>query len=151
AVRLTGRGAVLSLFGLSFLGFIMSDWLSWGIFAYGTFIAACIAIACYAKPSDLLTVTVSPPLVFFAACACAKAATSADVTSAAEGTLVTLANSAPWLFAGTALTVLIALRRGLLGNIRQLRQGLRGEPYTLPGDGSGGSTGSEPGRPAPRR
>lgn len=151
AVRLTGRGAVLSLFGLSFLGLIMSDWLSWGILADGTFIAACIAIACYAKPSDLLTVAVSPPLAFFAACVCAKAATSAGVTSAAEGMLVELANSAPWLFTGTALTVGIALYRGLPGNMRELRQDLQGTPDASPRDGTGGrprgsNGGSAPGR-----
>lgn len=151
AVRLTGRGAVLSLFGLSFLGLIMSGWLSWGVFADGMFVAACAAIACYAKSSDLLTVTVSPPLVFFAACACAKAATSAGLTTAAEGTLVTLASSAPWLFAGTALTVGIALCRGLPGNIRQLAQDLYGEPDASQRDGDGhtprgGSSGPAPGR-----
>ena len=151
AVRLTGRGAVLSLFGLSFLGLIMSDWLSWGILSYGTFVAACIAIACYAKPSDLLTVTVSPPLVFFAACACAKAATSAGVTSAAESTLITLANSAPWLLAGTALTVGIALCRGLPGNIRQLGQDLYGELDTSYRDGAGRMPRGDSGGPAPRR
>jgi hypothetical protein len=71
---------------------------------------------------------VSPPLAFFFACVLAKLASSSGGTSAAEGILVTLATSAPWLFAGTALTIVTALRRGLLGNIRELRQGLRGNP-----------------------
>jgi len=96
--------------------------------ADATFVAACVAVACYAKPSDLLPVAVCPPLAFFVACVCAKLATSAGGTSAAEGTLVTLATSAPWLFLGTAVTILIGLRRGLLDNIRDLRRGLQGEP-----------------------
>ena len=94
---------------LSFLGLIVSDWLDWGMLADATFVAACVVIACYAKPSDLLPVAVCPPLAFFVACVCAKLATSAGGTSAAEGTLVTLATSAPWLFLGTAVTILIGL------------------------------------------
>ena len=127
-LRLTGRGAILALLVVSFLGLIVSDWVDWGMLADATFVAACVAIACYAKPSGLLPVAVCPPLAFFVACVCAELATSAGTTSAAEGTLVTLATSAPWLFLGTGVTILIGLRRGLLDNIRDLRRGLQGEP-----------------------
>jgi hypothetical protein len=127
-LRLTGRGAVLGLFILSFLGVLASGWLGTGIVADVLFVAGCGAMAWYAKPSDLLTVVVSPPLAFFFSCVLAKLISSSGGTSAAEGILVTLATSAPWLFAGTALTIAIALRRGLLGNLRELRQGLRGAP-----------------------
>jgi hypothetical protein len=58
----------------------------------------------------------------------AKLVLSSGDTSALEGILVTLATSAPWLFAGTALTIAVGLRRGLLGNLRELRQGLQGNP-----------------------
>jgi hypothetical protein len=131
-VRLTGRGAILGLLVLSFTGILVSDWLGWGLLANVTFVAACIVITCYAKPSDLLAVSVCPPLAFFVACVLAKLVTSAGGTAAAEGTLVTLATSAPWLFLGTAVTILIGLRRGMLDNIRDLRQGLRGEPEGPP-------------------
>jgi hypothetical protein len=94
---------------------------------------------------------VSPPLAFFAACVCAKAATSAGLTTAAEGTLVTLASSAPWLFAGTALTVGIALCRGLPGNIRQLGQDLHGEPDASQRDSAGRMPRGGSGGPAPGR
>ena len=127
-VRLTGRGAILALLVLSFAGLLLSDWLGWGLLADVTFVAACVVIACYAKPSDLLAVSVCPPLAFFVACVLAELATSVGGTAAAEGTLITLATSAPWLFLGTAVTILIGLRRGLLDNIRDLREGLRGEP-----------------------
>lgn len=158
-VRLTGRGAILALMVLSFLGLIVSDGLGWGMFADGTFVAACILIACYVKPSDLLPVMVCPPLTFFVACVGDKLITSAGGTSAAEGTLVTLATSAPWLFLGTAVTILIGLRRGLLDNIRELRRGLQGEPDApLPargrrtaGSGPGGPLERGPGGPAWRR
>ncbi len=153
-VRLTGRGAILALLVLSFAGLLLSDWLGWGLLADVTFVAACVVIACYAKPSDLLAVSVCPPLAFFVACVLAKLATSVGGTAAAEGTLITLATSAPWLFLGTAVTILIGLRRGLLDNIRDLRQGLRGEPdgppehvrKTLGGSGRPASRG--PGGPA---
>jgi len=155
-VRLTGRGAILALLVLSFLGLIVSDWLGWGILANVTFVTACAVIAYYAKPSDLLPVTVCPPLAFFVACVGAELATSAGAMSAAEGTLVTLANSAPWLFLGTAVTILIGLRRGLLDNIRELRRGLQGEPdgpspgsgRRAAGAGPGGPMGRGPGGPA---
>jgi hypothetical protein len=127
-LRLTGRGAVLGLFVLSFLGILASGWLGTGIVADALFVAGCAAMAWYAKPSDLLTVAVSPPLAFFFSCVLAKLISSSGGTSAAEGILVTLATSAPWLFAGTALTIAIGLRRGLRGNLRELRQGLRGNP-----------------------
>jgi hypothetical protein len=137
-VRLTGRGAVVALLGLTFLGLLVAGWLSAGAVGDITFVAACVVIACYTKPSDLLPVAVCPPLVFLVACVCAKVATSAGGTSAAEGTLVTLGNSAPWLFTGTVLTILIGLRRGLLGNLRDLRRGLHGDPGLSARDGSGG-------------
>ncbi len=137
AIRLTGRGAVLSLFGLTFIGLLLANWMGWGMLGDVTFVIACILIVAYAKPSDLLTVVVCPPLVFLGACVCAKVITSAGGTSAAEGTLVTLGNSAPWLFIGTILTIVIALSRGLLDNIRELRQGLRGEPGTQARDDAG--------------
>lgn len=147
AVRLTGRGAILALLVLSFLGLIVSDWLDWGMLADATFVAACVVIACYAKPSDLLPVAVCPPLAFFVACVCAELATSAGGTSAAEGTLVTLATSAPWLFLGTAVTILIGLRRGLLDNIRDLRRDLQGEPDGPSPDRVRRAAGSDPGGP----
>ena len=127
-IRLTGRGAILGLFLLSFLGILISGWLSTGVLADLLFLLGCGAMAWYTKPGDLLSVSVSPPLAFLFACVLAKLASSSGGTSAAEGTLVTLATSAPWLFAGTALTIVIALRRGLLDNIRDLRAALPGTP-----------------------
>jgi len=127
-IRLTGRGAILALLVLTFLGLLVSDLVGWGLLSNVTFVAACIAIACYARPTDLLPVTVCPPLAFFVACVCSKLITSAGGISAAEGILFTLATSAPWLFLGTAVTIVIALRRGLLDNIRALRHGLQGQP-----------------------
>ena len=131
----------MGLLGLTFAGLLVSGWLSAGGLGDAVFVAACVLIACYTKPSDLLPVAVCPPLVFLTACACAQAVTSAGGTSAAEGTLVTLGNSAPWLFVGTALTVIIGLRRGLLGNLRELRRGLHGDPSWPARDRAGDAPG----------
>jgi hypothetical protein len=142
AIHLTGRGAVVSLLGLTFLGLLVASWLDWGVLGDVVFVAACVVITSGTKRSDLLPVVVCPPLVFLVACVGAKVATSAGGTSALEGTLVTLGNSAPWLFAGTVLTVLIGLGRGLLGNLRDLRRGLHGDPNPSPRGGSGGAAAS---------
>jgi hypothetical protein len=44
------------------------------------------------------------------------------VFSVLEGTVLTLAGVAPWLFAGTIACVVIAMTRGLPDCVRQLRE-----------------------------
>jgi hypothetical protein len=127
-VRLTGRGAILGLFAVTFLGLLFAGWVNWGALADVFFVAGCGVAAWYTRPGGLLPLVTSPPLVFFGACVLVKLLSSGGGMSAAEGVLVTLANSAPWLFAGTALTVAIALPRGLLRDCRALLDGLHGNP-----------------------
>jgi len=55
---------------------------------------------------------VAPPLLFFAGSAGAQLLTAPGTFLVAEGILVTLGTSAPWLFTGTALTVVVAIGRG---------------------------------------
>jgi hypothetical protein len=61
----------------------------------------------------------------------AQAITAADAFSAAAGILVTLGTSAPWLFTGTGLTMVIALGRGwrpelaVLANLREAVRDMR--------------------------
>ena len=78
--------------------------------------------AALTQSSDLLTVAVSPPALFLAAVIAWKALTSSGnlILSTAAGTLITLANSAPWLLAGTALSLIITFSRGLRQNITAL-------------------------------
>jgi hypothetical protein len=52
------------------------------------------------------------------------------VISVLEGTLLTLADVAPWLFAGTVICLVAAMVRGLPQCVRDLRAGLRGEART---------------------
>jgi hypothetical protein len=123
--RLTGRGGVFVMFGMCFLGLLIADWANWGELADATYFMASSLTAYYVRPSSLLPVAVSAPVLFFLACALEKVMTSSGVLTALGGVLVALADSAPWLFAGTALTVAIALLRGLSGEVRTLVVDLR--------------------------
>ena len=123
--RLTGRGGVVVVFGTCFLGLLMADWAHWGELAGAVFFMASSLTAYYVRPSGLLPVVVSPPLLFFTACVLAKAVTSAGLFPAFAGTMVTLADSAGWLFAGTGLTIVIAVLRGLPSEVRALVLALR--------------------------
>jgi len=111
-VRLTGRGAIIAMFTLSFLALLMAAWTGWGTLANAAFVCGCGVITCYTRASGLRTVAVSPPLIYLAGCVCAEAATAADPFMAAEGILVTLGTSVLWLCTATALTAVIAVGRG---------------------------------------
>ena len=130
AIRLTGRGAMLGIFGVCFFGLVISDWLHWGVLTGGAFVAASALAAAKTQRTDLLTIAVSPPALFLAAVVCGKALVSPGslLLSTTEGTLITLANTAPWLIAGTILSLIIAFSRGLWGNVRTLTTDLRGDP-----------------------
>jgi hypothetical protein len=123
--RLTGRGGVVAVFAACFLGLLLADWANWGELADAVFFMASSLTAYYVRPSGLLPVVVSPPLLFFSACVLEKALTSSGLLTAFSGTVVALANSAGWLFAGTGLTIFIALLRGLRSEVRYLVVALR--------------------------
>jgi hypothetical protein len=110
--RLTGRGAIVALFLLCFLGLLVAVSTGWSALGDVAFVCGCGVVTYYTKFAGLRTVVVCPPLVFLAACICAEAVASSGKFAMAEGILVTLGTSAPWLFTGTALTVVIALARG---------------------------------------
>jgi len=123
--RLTGRGGVVVVFGTCFLGLLVAGWAGWEELAGAVFFMASSLTAYYVRPSGLLQVVVSPPLLFFTASVLAKAVTSAGPFSAFGKTMVTLADSAGWLLAGTGLTILIAVLRGLPSEVRALVIALR--------------------------
>jgi hypothetical protein len=112
SIRLTGRGAVVTLFAACFLSLLFAAWTGWNAFADVMFVMTCGVVTCYTRASGLRTVVVCPPLAFFAGSVLAQLITAPDMFSAAEGILVTLGSSALWLFTGTALVVAIALGRG---------------------------------------
>lgn len=134
-LRLTGHGSVLGVFVLCFLGLLASGWLGWSPLAGGAFAAAAGLAAARTQRTDLLTVTVSPPALFLVAVICVKGLTASGnvLLSTATGTLITLANAAPWLLAGTGLSLIIAFSRGLWGNVVALGKDLRGAPVSASG------------------
>ena len=118
-MRLTGRGAVAALFVLCFLTQLIAAWTRWGgTLAGAAFVCGCGAVTYYTRTGGLRAVVVAPPLLFFAGTACAQAITAPGTFLAAEGILVTLGTSAPWLFTATALTVVVAVGRGYRPAVR---------------------------------
>jgi len=133
-IRLTGRGAVMAMLAVFALGLLVDSWMGWPVLAGAFFVIGSAAAVVYVRPGDLLMVTIVPPLLFGIALVAVKAATATGnvVLSISEGTAITLAEVAPWLFAGMALALVIAWARGLRGCVRELRQDLRaaGRPAT---------------------
>jgi hypothetical protein len=120
---------VLVVFVLCLLGAYLTEASHWNPAAGVAYVAACVIAAWKVKPGHLLTTVVTPPLLFAVAVVGVKAATATGTVLAAttEGTLLMLGNTAPWLFGGTALALLIVWARGLRRDIRDLRAGLRGD------------------------
>lgn len=134
--RLTARGAIAGMLVAFFLGLLLASWLHWGVLAGGSFLAGSVAAARYTKRADLLAVAVSPPLLFFCAVVVVKALTASGnaLLATAEGTVLTLASVAPWLFTGVIVTLIVAWRRGLRQCVADLRHELNpGLPGRRPG------------------
>jgi MFS family permease len=127
AARLTGRGAVLTMAGVFLIGLLLAAWLGWAVLAGLAFVAGCVLAARYAAATALLTVVVSPPLLFLVAVILVSAVTVPGglFLSVVVGSVVTLASVAPWLAVGMVLTIVITWIRGLPGCIRELRRELR--------------------------
>jgi hypothetical protein len=98
----------VALFLLCFLSLLTG----WSALADAAFVCGCGGVTYYTKFDGLRTVVVSPPLIFLAGCLCTEAVSASGKFAFAEGVAVTLGTSAPWLFTGTALTIVIALGRG---------------------------------------
>ena len=126
-ITLTGRGAIAGMLLLFLVSLLVASGLQWGVLAGASFVIGSVAAAWYTRPRDLLAVAVSPPLLFFCALVCVKALTAqgAVIISTMEGTALTLANVAPWLFAGVILYLIVAWARGLPQCVTELRHGLR--------------------------
>jgi hypothetical protein len=116
--RLTARGGVVAVFVACFLGLLIADWAGWESLAFAVFFMASSLTVYYVRPGSLLPVLVSSPLLFFTAMLAEKFALASGPLPAFEGTVVSLADAAPWLLAGTALTLVIALCRGVVREIR---------------------------------
>ncbi|MEU6041825.1 DUF6542 domain-containing protein [Actinomadura sp. NPDC047616] len=124
-VALTGRGGIVVIFAAGLVGALLSRWLDWQVLAGAGFVAGCVLAALTTRPADLLTLVVSPPLVFLAVTVLAEFLTTLGQGSLLRGVtvglLTALAGTAPWLFLGTLLVLLLSLPRGLPANVRELR------------------------------
>lgn len=125
-VRLTSRGAALLMICVFMLGFLLGSLFGTPVLTGLAFVLGAAAAARYTKAPDLLTVVVSPPLVFFCVLVAVKAVTGTGnlLVSVLEGCALALAGLAPWLFIGVAVNLVIAWVRGLPRSIADLRRSL---------------------------
>lgn len=125
-VRLTSRGAALLMISVFALGFLLGSLFGTPVLTGLAFVLGAAAAARYTKSADLLTVVVSPPLVFFCVLVAVKAVTGTGnlLVSVLEGCALALAGLAPWLFIGVAVNLVIAWVRGLPRSIADLRRSL---------------------------
>lgn len=126
AARLTGRGAVLIMAGVFLIGLLAAAVFGWTLLAGLAFLVGGVLAARYTVPADLLTVVISPPILFVGLMVLVSAVTGPGslLLSVVVGSVGTLTGAAPWLAAGMGLTVAIAWARGLPRCIRDLRREL---------------------------
>ncbi|GAA0942080.1 DUF6542 domain-containing protein [Nonomuraea longicatena] len=129
AVKLTARGAIALAFAAAVLGYVLTSTLGVSFVLGPLFVAACLAGVLLVNPRELLSLVVTPPLTFFCATIAVEAVrafASVSVTqSLTLGLYTSMSSGAPWLFAGSALVLAVAWRRGLRENVRDLREDLR--------------------------
>ena len=129
-----GLGTLGGLFACCLISCLLAGWLRVTAVAGLGFCAGCALAAWYCPPAALLRMVVAVPAVFAVAEVLTQLVTLPGggrrglALPVAGGTLLTLAAVAPWLFAGTAGAVVIALFRGLPRCVRDLRAGLHGWP-----------------------
>ncbi|GAA5083978.1 hypothetical protein HNP84_003738 [Thermocatellispora tengchongensis] len=129
-VTLTARGAIAVILVATLVGYALDSLTGAGAAIGIVFIAGCVTAALLVNRRDLLSVVVTPPLLFFVGTLIAEAARALGAASPLQnlalGLFTAMSGGAPWLFAGTALVLVITWRRGLRGNVRALREELRG-------------------------
>lgn len=130
APRLTGRGGVLIIALCSFAGTMIANLTPVPAAPGIAFTLACLITAALVRPADLLSLSVSPPIAYFVAVVGAESILAAGNEGFGRVLLLGLASRlaevAPWLFLGTALVLVVAVFRGLPGNLRTLGDELNG-------------------------
>jgi hypothetical protein len=120
------------MFAVCLAGCLLAAWLHLLLIAGLGYCAACILATRYARRDALLHVVISMPAILLVAVLGAQLAMAASggihrsVASALAGTVLTLVAAAPWLLAGTAGGLVIALFRGLPQCVRDLRRDAAG-------------------------
>ncbi|MDR8410026.1 DUF6542 domain-containing protein [Nonomuraea sp. 3-1Str] len=128
-VRLTARGAIVLALAATVAAYAVAWQLDLPVVVGVVFVAASLLGALLVNRRELLSLVVTPPLVFFAATLVVELVHALGSASLAQslalGLYTSLSAGAPWLFAGSAVVLGVALRRGLRDNVRELREELR--------------------------
>jgi hypothetical protein len=147
-IRLTARGAMAFVLAVTLAGSLLHALLGFPAAVGLAFVTGCVAAVSLVNPRDLLSLVVSPPLIFFAATLITEAVRSLAATSPVQafglGMFTALSGGAPWLFAGSALVLVIAWRRGLTRCVSELREEIRTAGPGVPRPRHGDDTGFAP-------
>jgi hypothetical protein len=139
AVTLTGRGGLVVVFAAVLLGSAVGAALGLREAQGVAFAVGCLLAVLATRRTDLLTLVVSPPLLFFLASllsAClASFGERSFLLSVALTVMAALTANAGWLFLGTAGVVVIAVPRGLPTCLRELSERVAADvPFRRKGD-----------------
>ncbi len=124
--HVTARGAVVGTSGLFFACNLIDGWTGLVVLAGLGYVAGCVLAPYFVRQNALPLVVAAPPAIFLASLVGAQVLTAqgsgrhGEILSVLEGTLLTLAAVAPWLLAGTALGVCVAIPRGLVRCVRDV-------------------------------
>ncbi|MFF5206738.1 DUF6542 domain-containing protein [Streptosporangium sp. NPDC000396] len=147
-IRLTARGAVAFVLACTLAGSVLQAFLGLSALIGLAFVAGCVVAVSLLNRRDLLSLVVSPPLIFFAATLVIEAVrsltTPSPIQSLGLGMFTALSAGAPWLFGGSLLVLIIAWRRGLARCVRELREELRAAGPDVPRSKGGVSFVPEP-------
>jgi hypothetical protein len=157
-IQVTPRGAVAGMLAVFFASTLAGGWLHAGMPAGIGFVAGAVLAAAYIRRDSLPIAVTTPPALFGMAVIAAQAlgmrtdSLRHAVLSLAEGAFLTLAPLTPWLLAGTATSLAVALARGLPQCLRDLSAEMRGEtdPRALARGGPQAGA-RKPSAPAPHR
>lgn len=129
AIKLTARGAIALAVVSTLAGHVLAASLGMPLLVGAAFLTASLVGVLLVNRRELLSLVVTPPLVFFAATFVVQLGTSLGAGSIAQslgfGLYKSLSEGAPWLFAGSAVVLAIAWRRGLRDNVKELREELQ--------------------------
>ncbi|WP_433515614.1 DUF6542 domain-containing protein [Nonomuraea sp. CA-143628] len=131
AVRLTARGAIALALIATLAAYVVAAVINLPIVVGPVFVVASLLGVLLVNPRELLSLVVTPPLVFFVATFFVELGRAFGALSIMQSLLVglfsSLSRGAPWLFAGSAIVLVVAWRRGLRDNVRDLREELRAD------------------------
>ncbi|PZG10458.1 hypothetical protein C1J01_36115 [Nonomuraea aridisoli] len=128
-VRLTARGAIALALVATLAGYVLTALLGVEQIVGAAFVVASTLGVLLVNRRELLSLVVTPPLVFFCATLFVELGRAfgsvSIVQSLTLGLYTSLTRGAPWLFAGSAIVLGVAWRRGLRDNVRELREELK--------------------------